>query len=141
MNTPQRVLVRVAGLTGLWIGYLVASPYLWPETPDANIGVGLVGFGLLVLVATGWALVDGSRLYAGAAVLTWVFGAVGFGAVESIRFSVLEHARGVPMGPADLVSGLVFFAVLVAVPAVAAAAIGASIGPQPRHLSARHLSD
>lgn len=135
MSTPQRVLVRVAGLTAVWVGYIVLSPYLWPETADANIGMGLVGFALVMLVATGWALVDGERLYAGAAIVTWLFSALGFAAVEAVRFSVLERAHGVALDPADRVSALLFFAVLVSVPAVASAAIGASIGHRPRHVS------
>lgn len=138
MNTPQRALVRAAGLAAVWIGYLVAAPYLWPETADANIGAGLVGFGLVMLVATGWALVDGGRLYVGAAMVTWLVSAIGFAAIESVRFSVLEGARGESLPVADMIGTVIFFGVLVSIVALPATAIGASLGTHPQ---ARRISD
>ncbi len=125
------VLVRVAALGGGITVYYLLLPVLFRDDGGgANIGAGLIAFGLIVLASAVWGFFDGVRFPLATVVLTWVAASLLVAVVWAIGLAVNEADASV--GVLEQVRtnlDLVPFAIgLVLVPALAAGAIGRSVG-------------
>lgn len=86
-----RVVVRLAVMGAALAGYYAALPHLFPDDGGgANIGAGLIGFGLVMLMSFGWAYVDGRRGGASRTVVTWAVVAGLFGLLWLLGLAVVE---------------------------------------------------
>ena len=129
MNTPQRILVRVAVLAAVWAAWHSAAAILGSGQGDADIGLGLLAFATVMAVAAVGGLLDGRRLPVETALLIWALSAAGFAAVAAIWQAVQERGLVASALAADAVGTGVFIGVLVALPA----AVGAAVGTALRH--------
>ena len=134
MTVLKKAVVRwvILGL-GFVTYWLLVRLLLAADAGDANIGIGLLAFGLLLVAAGVGGLMDGLRQPLGQAVVTWccTAPAVGLTAAAPVMFE--ETGLDLAVLLADLAGTAAFVSVLVAFPAVAAAAIGsafASTRPQ-----------
>lgn len=131
MELLSRIAVRAGALGAAYAAYwLVVLFVLRDDTGDANIGVGLLAFGLLILAAGFGALRDGMRWrYADVAVV-WCGTAV----LVSLLAGVLTLLGEPDLSAADRVSDLVgtgvFLSLLIGLPALAAGAIGSALRPR-----------
>ncbi len=124
--TPLRVLVRSGFLIGiLLLGDLAG--YLW-KTVGANIGLGLLVFLVLGVVAGALGLLDGRRHAIRGVLVMWlvVSAVVGLFAAASVSVGAWLLGGGFTMSvlASDLVLLAPFMACLVAVPALIGAALG-----------------
>lgn len=121
-----RTLVRSAVLGAGILGFYLVYDLLVPATPDADIGMGLLAFLLLVLASGLWALLDGLTRSAWPSAVAWlltsVVVAVGWQLGLALVYS--DASTGV-REYLDDPGTIVFTACLVAVPALPAVAIGA----------------
>ena len=125
--TLVRVLARLAVMGAALAGYYAALPFLFPDDGGgANIGAGLIAFGVVVLVSFGWAYVDGRRRGAAAAVATWAIVAVAFGLLWLLGLAVVEADDSMSIVERLRLDAFlaVFTAGLVFLPAGVGAAIG-----------------
>jgi hypothetical protein len=119
------ILVRCAVLgAGIAASYWVAT--WWGSEGDANIGLGLLVFGLLPLASLGWAFVDGSRRTFGAVAVMWA--AVGCVTAVGWWLALAISEADESMSVAELLAadagGVAFTFGLIAVPALLGAAVG-----------------
>jgi len=128
MTILKKAAVRwvILGL-GFVTYWLLVRLLLADDKGDANIGIGLLAFGLLLVGAAVGGFVDGRRLPVGQAMLTWccVAPAVGLTAAAPLLFE--ESGLDLAVRLADLAGIVVFVSALVAFPAVAMAAIGSAV--------------
>ena len=125
------IVVRLVVL-GVALGcYYAALPLLFPGSTDANIGAGLIAFGVVVLVSFGWALVDARRRGAAPTMLVWAVVAAAFGLLWLLGLALLEADDSMSIAERLRVDAFlaVFTAGLVFVPAGLGAAIGGSAHP------------
>ncbi len=106
--------------------YYAALPFLFPDQEDANIGAGLIAFGLVVLVSLGWALADGRRHGALPTVVVWAVVAVAFGVLWLLGLATLEADDSMSLG--ERLRTDAFLAVFTAGLVLAPAGVGAAIG-------------
>jgi hypothetical protein len=121
------ILVRCVVIGAGIAVYSIVAPRVWrTEAGDANIGLGLLAFGLLVLACAGWALVDGRRRPFPSVAIVWfpVAAVIALGWALTLAITEADESMSVrDLLVAD--AGLVPFVFgLVAVPALLAAAIG-----------------
>lgn len=122
-----RVAVRLAVMGAALAGYYSAIPYLFPDDGGgANIGAGLIAFGVVALVSLGWAYVDGRRRGAGSTVVTWAIVAVAFGLLWLLGLSVVEADDSMSLAERLRLDAFlaVFTAGLVFLPAGVGSALG-----------------
>jgi len=119
-----RILVPTAALVAIAVGYDIPVSLIPVRTRDADIGVRLFAFVLVLGVAACWAMVDGSRLHLRAAAVVWIGTGTGYAVLASLRFQVEAFAAGADFRVSDLVGQTVLLGVLVVVPAL----LGASVG-------------
>lgn len=122
------VIVRLVVLGAALGAYYASIPYLFPDSTDANIGAGLIAFGAVLLVAFGWAVVDGRRWGAARATATWAVVAAAFGVLWLLGLAVLEADDSMSLTERLRLDAslAVFTAGLVFVPAGLGAALGGS---------------
>ena len=118
------VAVRTAGLAALAVvGWAVAAA---DDSPDANIGLGMLLLGSLVLAVAAWGGIDGVRSVRQGrpdreGVLVWLLSAAGFGLLAAVVTGVgvaMTEGGPVPFGP--LLSAAFTWAGFVAVPGAVA---------------------
>ena len=129
MRTLVRALVRLSAvLAGVGAYFYLAATLFDHQTGDANIGVGLLMFGLLALTVTAWAFVDGFRSEGLLlALLPWVAVAFTVGVALPVAVAATEDLDGeVLVG--DLIGTIPFMIVLVLVPAALAVVVGKAAG-------------
>jgi Kef-type K+ transport system membrane component KefB len=125
------ILIRLVVLGVALSCYYAALPFLFPGSNDANIGAGLIAFGLVVLVSFGWALVDARRRGAAPTMSGWAVVGAACGRVWLRGLALLEAAVRMSIAERLRVDAFlaVFTAGLVFVPAGLGAAIGGSAHP------------
>ena len=126
MTTVLAIVIRLVVMGAALAAYYAALPHLFPGEGDANIGAGLLAFGVVVLVSFGWGLVDGRRPGAASAVVVWAVVAVVFGAAWLLGLALLEADDSMSLTERLQLDAFlaVFTAGLVLVPAGVGAAIG-----------------
>jgi hypothetical protein len=125
--TLVRAVMRLAVMGAVLAGYYAALPLLFPDDGGgANIGAGLLSFGVVVLVAFGWAYVDGRRRGAAPTTVTWAIVAVAFGILWLLGLAVVEADDSMSIAERLRLDAFlaVFTAGLVFLPAGVGAAIG-----------------
>lgn len=118
-----RVLVLIAG----WTVYNVLVNWIWTEDQqDANIGAGLLAFGLVLVVAVVGGFIDGRRFSLGGTVMTWVLAGALLGVFVAL-FTALEGG-GVDWSAfrSDVAGMVSFFAFLVAIPSMIGGIFGSA---------------
>ena len=122
------IVVRLLVLGAALGTYYASIPYLLRDSTDANIGAGLIAFGVVVLVSFGWAVVDGRRRGGSSAMVTWAVVAAAFGLLWLLGLALLEADDSMSMAERLRVDAslAVFTAGLVLVPAGLGAALGDS---------------
>jgi len=128
MTILKKAAVRwvILGL-GFVAYWLLVRLLLSDEQGDANIGIGLLAFGLLLVAAGIGGLVDGLRLPLGQAVATWCCTAPAVGLTAAAPLLFEETGLDLAVLLADLAGIVVFVSALVAFPAIASAAIGSAV--------------
>lgn len=130
----MKLFVRLAALLVGTVLYTFAAINFFPSE-DANIGAGLIYFGLLIAVAGLWGLWDGH--HAGAlppVFVRWAVVAVVVGLAFPIRIWTKEgHDFDVLWS--DLAMLTPFVAGLVLVPAAVGIAIGQAVGSRARSVT------
>ena len=120
MNLPRvvvAVLLRSLVIVGVTAAYVAAIAR--SESTDA-LGAGLLAFLILVTMAFVWAVVDGIRRGLLEALLTWLLASAVAGVGIPVALALTDD-RDLA---AEVADGAVFFAVLLAVPAL----LGLSVG-------------
>ncbi|MCD4523655.1 hypothetical protein [Nocardioides sp. cx-173] len=120
------VLARTAVLT---LGYVAFAEVLSHSDSTDALGAGLLFFLLVLVLVLVWSAYDGLRRGVGAALLTWALTAAASGASLVAAYVLRESGD---LG-AELRDSWLFFALLVAVPAVPGAAVGAVVRRARRH--------
>lgn len=120
-------VVRLVLLGAAMAAYYAATPFLFPDAADANIGAGLIAFGVVVLVSFGWAFADGRRRGTAPTVVVWAVVAIGFGALWLLGIATIATDASMTLGERLRLDAffVVFTAGLVFVPAAVGAALGA----------------
>lgn len=120
-------LVRLVVMGAALAAYYSAIPFLFPDDGgDANIGAGLIAFGVVVVVSFGWAFVDGRRRGASPTVATWAVVAVAFGLLWLLGLALVEADDSLGLVERLRLDAamVVFTAGLVFLPAGLGAALG-----------------
>ena len=122
IRTLVRSIVLGAGILGFYLVY----DLLVPATPDADIGMGLLAFLLLVVASGLWGLIDGLRHPAISSAIAWLATAaiVAIGWQAGLALVYSDASMGF-LEYLDDPGTIVFTACLVAVPALPAVAVGA----------------
>lgn len=123
LRTLGAALVRALVLVALYAGFLVVLDRTDGE--DA-LGAGLLYFLLVVLLTLVGAAVDAARLDYLRTVLVWLLAGVGFGVGIPLAAAVLEPGTTGSLAD-ELRDGFVFLTLLVVVPALLGAAVGAVV--------------
>lgn len=134
-----RAVVRLAVMGAALAAYYAATPFLFPDDSGANIGAGLIGFGVVVLVSFGWAYVDGRRRGAESTVVTWAIVAVAFGLLWLLGLAVVEADDS--MSLAERLRFDAFLAVWTAGLVFLPAGVGSAIGGTAHRPASRHAPD
>ncbi len=131
LRIAWRALVRAVVLVALMQGQFWAWGAFY-ETPDANIGAGLIAFAVTVAVAGLWGLLDGVRQRSiGAPVATAVIAGVLFG-VASTAVSASFEGLDLDAAVSSLLDVGSFLVGLAVVPGALGAAVGgAAAKPAP----------
>lgn len=121
------ILIRSVALGAGIAAYYWLAPQLWHTAPnDPNIGLGLLAFGLVVVAAAAWGLVDGTRRPLGLVVRTWAATALLVSVAGVLALSVGQADES--MSVTELLvadASLIPFAFgLIFVPALVGGAIG-----------------
>lgn len=116
------------GLAGALRGLVAVASYVvlvlvLRQTDGGGLGVGLLFFLGVAVVALGWAGRDGARQRLVAAMAVWLVAAAVTGAGIPVAAVALDASAGTLA--AEVREGFGFFCVLVAVPALIGAAVGA----------------
>ena len=136
MRPVLAAVVRLVLLGAAMAAYYAATPYLFPGAEDANIGAGLIAFGVVALVSFGWAFADGRHRGAAPALVVWTVVAVAFGLLWLLGLAVLGADESLTLAERLRLDAFlaVFTAGLVLLPAAAGAGLGArtsEAGPPP----------
>lgn len=126
------IVVRLVVMGAALAGYYAAIPFLFPDDGGgANIGAGLIAFGVVVLVSFGWALVDARRRGAAPTMLVWAVVAAAFGLSWLLGLAILDADDSMSIAERLRLDAFlaVFTAGLVLVPAGLGAALGGSRHP------------
>jgi drug/metabolite transporter (DMT)-like permease len=125
----MRSLVRVlAVLAAGGVGFFLLRTLFDNEQGDANIGAGLLLFGLLAVGVAVWAFVDGLRAESYAqALIPWVVVAAAVGVALPLGVTVTEDLDRDTLVK-DLAGTIPFMILLVLVPAALAVAVGRARG-------------
>ena len=135
-----RVVVRLVVMGAALTGYYAANPILFPDDGGgANIGAGLIGFGLVVLVSFAWANVDGRRRGAGPTAATWAIVAMAFGLLWLLGLATIEADDS--MSLAERVRFDAFLAVWTAGLVFLPAGVGAAVGGTAHRPDGQHGPD
>lgn len=120
------VLLRVAALAGVVTAYMTLVVPFMGEPGDANIGAGLIAFGIVILVTVAWSFVDGRRAGLAPTVTRWAIVAVVFSLGWVVLLAVADGDTS--LGSREAVGAalaLIPFTIgLVLVPSLVGAAIG-----------------
>lgn len=127
------VLVRTAALAAGWAAYSLAAAELTDSTGGANIGVGLLAFGLLLASVGLWAAADGSRRAYPQVAFTWVSVAALMGLLVPVFISLTESDFSGRVLLSDVLQVGPLIAALVAGPALVGGLVGAARGPARRN--------
>ncbi len=113
----MRILIRTSVFIAGWAVFYLLVAESSGDT-DANIGAGLLAFGLLALGAAAWGWYDGRRLDFGALALTW--GVVGLlmGLLVPLFTGLVAREVDIDVVASDILTGMPLVAVLVGAPAL-----------------------
>jgi tryptophan-rich sensory protein len=130
-----RILVRCVGIGAGLATYAWVAPRVWrTEEGDANIGLGLLAFAVLMIASAAWALVDGTRRPFTAVAVVWLAVAAVISLGWTVTLAIAQADES--MSTTDLLvadAGLVPFAFgLVVVPALLAGAVGQAVANRHR---------
>lgn len=133
MTIAIRTIVLVAAIAG----YTALIPVLFPDDGGgANIGAGLIAFGLLVVACAGWGLHDGVRRPIGGVLWAWLVVGLLVGLAWPFLIAFSEGGADLDLGvvAADLLVMAPFTMGLVYGPALVGAAVGSVVaeGRAPR---------
>lgn len=127
----MKLLVRLVAIIGGGLLYAFVMTTFFP-TEDADIGAGLIYFGLLIAVSGLWGLWDGSHARSLPPVFVrWAVIAVAVGLSGPIRIWA-EEGRDLGVLWSDLANLSPFLAALVLAPAAAGIGIGYALRRDPR---------
>ena len=121
------IAVRLVVMGTALGAYYAAIPHLFPDGGSgANIGAGLIAFGVVVLVSFGWGFVDGRQRGASPTVVTWAVVASAFGLAWLLGLALVEADDSMSLAERLMLDSpiAVFTAGLVLVPAGLGAALG-----------------
>jgi hypothetical protein len=133
MTILKKVTIRwvVLGL-GFLAYWLLVRVLLSDEKGDANIGVGLLAFALLIVAAGIWGLRDGFLLALGEAALAWCGAAFAVGLTAASPLIFEDSGLGLGVLLADFAGLVVIVSAMVALPAITGAAIGSAVATTRR---------
>ena len=133
MTILKKVAIRWVVLGLGFTAYWLAVRYLFSSHKgDANIGIGLLAFGLLFVAAGIGGLRDGLLRPLGESVAVWCCTAVAVGLTAALPFTLDETGLDLDVLLADIAGIVVIVSILVASPAVTAAAIGSAVASSRR---------
>jgi len=133
MTILKKVAIRWVVLGLGFTAYWLAVRYLLSDDKgDANIGIGLLAFALLFVAAGIGGLRDGLLHPLGEAVVVWCCTAVAVGLTAALLFTLAETGLDLDDLLADIAGIVVTVSILVAFPAVTAAAIGSAVAAARR---------
>lgn len=115
-------VVRTVLLT---VSYLVFVEAISRSDSTDALGAGLLFFLIVVVVALAWATWDGARRGFLPAVVVWLLTGAGVGATVTVAYVISTDTAGAFVD--ELRDGWLFFALLVFVPALPGAGVGALI--------------
>ena len=133
MSHLLAVLLRVAVLAAVVTAYMTLVVPSMSQPRDANIGAGLIAFGVVIVVTVAWSFVDGRRAGLAPTAIRWASVAV----VLSLGWVVLLAVGDgdTSLGSREAVGAalaLIPFTVgLVLVPSLVGAAIGQRLRREP----------
>lgn len=129
MGFLLRLAIRVLVLIIGWTVYNALVNWIWTENQqDANIGAGLLAFGLVLVVAVVGGFVDGRRFSLGATVGTWVLAGALLGVFAALFIALADGKVDWSAFRSDVVGMVPFFAFLVAIPAMIGGIFGSASG-------------
>lgn len=129
------LLLRLVALCGGWLLYLyVVVPAAFADSEDANIGAGLIAFGLVICAAALWSFVDGMRMPFARLALIWSVVGVALGIVAAVPIAA-EDGFDFASLLTELAGTGPFIAILAIVPALLAGLVGSAVrsGADPAH--------
>lgn len=119
----MKILLRATVLLGLFVGQLYAWKLYDGEASDANIGAGLISFGITATAAAVWGGYDASRRPTNLTLRTWAWVAVVFALASSFLPQLREENFDWSVWRSDLVFLATFDFFLVFGPAMMAALV------------------
>ena len=128
----MKILVRTSTLAIAWMLFYLVADQVSTSRGDANIGLGLLAFGLLLVGAGIWGVVDGSRHAFSQVAITWVSVAVFMGLLVPVFTALTESGFSWRVLLLDMLGTGPFMAALVAGPALLGAAFGTAMGSSRR---------
>lgn len=124
----MRILIRSSAFIAGWALFFLVSVAWSSGDGDANIGIGLLAFGLVALAAAVWGWYDGRRLDFGALAVTWGLVGVLMGLIVPVFTALVDDELDARVLASDIVVLMPFIAGLVAGPALVAGAVGMLAG-------------
>ncbi len=118
-------LVRFAVLLGIDGAFLVLAE-ITAEPGDADIGLGLLFFLVVAVVAGAWAILDGRRVGLARTVVVWLVAGVLLGIAMPILIGLLDGFDWSVVA-SDLAAFVPFTVALVVAPAAVGGAIGQAL--------------
>jgi hypothetical protein len=126
MGILLRVLIRTAILAAGWAAYTLLVGWLWDDDGGANIGAGLLAFGLVLVVAVLGGFVDGRRYPLGTTVGVWVVSGALLGLFASFMTGLSGGSLDSDVFQSDAMGMVPFFAFLVAIPSMIGGIFGSA---------------
>jgi hypothetical protein len=125
---PLLRVLAAAVVRGLVVVVLYAGVLLALHRTDGEdaLGVGLLYFLLVALLALTWAAVDAARQDVARTIVVWVLAGAFVGLGIPLTAAVLEPDSSLSLAE-EVRDGFVFLVLLVAVPALVGAAVGAVV--------------
>ena len=130
MRSLLAAVVRLVVLGLVVSAYYAATPYLFPDGTDANIGMGLIAFGVVALVSFGWAVVDGRSRGAAPTLVVWAVVAVALGVLWLLGLALVGTDDSIAV--LERLRRDAFLAVFTAGLVLLPAALGAGLGGSAR---------
>lgn len=131
MGYLLRLAIRVLVLIVGWTVYNVLVNWIWTEDQqDANIGAGLLAFGLVLVVAVLGGFIDGRRYSLGATVGTWALAGALLGVFATLFIAFEDGQVDWSVFRSDVVGMVPFFGFLVAIPAMIGGIFGSASSGQ-----------
>ncbi|MBA2465699.1 MAG: hypothetical protein H0V42_12115 [Nocardioidaceae bacterium] len=128
----MNILIRVIAFATAWALFSLTVLWLSEGRGDANIGVGLLAFGLLMLGAGVWGAFDGMHDSYARVAVTWVSVALLMGVVVPVTISLTEAGFSGRVLLSDVLTVGPFIAVLVAGAALIGGLVGMAVRSSPR---------